>query len=339
MATRSKQHRGLHLKIQSLVVLCLSLLALLSPLSLNAEPPILVAITQIVEHPSLAEAKRGLIDVLVENGYVPNKNIKIVEENAQGNLSLSAQIAKKLVSQKPKAIVAISTPSAQSVLKAAKENDIPVVFSSVTDPVAAGLVKDTIQPQPNITGAIDFPPLDEEWALIKALVPNVKTVAVIYNPGEANSVKTLVHLKQTAGKDIVIIEAPIMDSQQAGPTMQKLIGKVDAIYLPSDNTVFSALPVLIKLSQQHQVPLFSSDPDAVKLGVLGCVGYSQYEVGRAAGKLLVNILKGNPPEKITRPENYDIVINQTTAEKLNITVPKELLGKKIKIVSKDKGQP
>lgn len=333
---RKTTKRAQHLKVSPL----LSLLAIILPLSLLFLSPTLIAqenqkvtiaITEIVEHPSLAQAKQGILDELKANGYEINKNLIIVDENAQGNISNASMIAKKFVSMHPNAIVPISTPSAQAVMNAAKTTEIPVVFSSVTDPVAAGLIKDLNQPQANMTGAIDFPPISEEIVLIKTFVPHLKKLGVLYNPGEANSVKTVKLLKEAVG-DIQIIEATAPNSNHVGQALLSLVGKIDALYIPSDNTVFSAMPQLVKLSKQHHIPVFSSDPDSVKQGVLACAGYTQYLVGRTAGKLLIKVLKGEKSLKVTTPTEWEIYVNETTATALSIAVPDKINNIKTHIV-------
>lgn len=284
-----------------------------------------IAITEIVAHPSLIAAKRGILDALKEHGYEVGKNLTLLEANAQNNLATATMIAKKWASNKPDVIVPISTPSAQTVIKATQGTEISVVFSSVTDPVAAGLVPQ-LTGNARITGAIDLPPLDKSIALMKELVPNIKNLGVLYNPSEANSVKTLNLLKEAAGSSISIHAVSVNSTNDLKSALLSLVGKVDAIYVPSDNTVFSCLPTLVKLSKQHKIAVFTSDPDSVKLGVLGCIGYTQYDVGRTAGKQIISILAGETHLPIVAPDKVTLVINQTTASVLGITVPKQLLG-------------
>lgn len=323
MQSKTKQTTAKNLNlVRHLLKLSLPLILLISsiikPLISYAQPePIIIGLTQIVEHPALDQAKQGIIDTLKENGYIDGQNIQIIEKNAQGNMANAIMIAQYLTSIKPKVIVSISTPSTQAVVKAARENHVPVVFSSVTDPIEAKIVQDLNNPT-NICGAIDTPPLQEEVALIKKLIPNIKKLGVLYNPGEANSVKTIKTLKAIIGDQMQIVEVSITNSNQISSALNTLVNKVDALYIPSDNTVFSALPMLVKQSIKHQLPVFSSDPDSVKLGVLACIGYSQYTIGRKAGIMLVQILKGENNFKIETPEKYEELINKETAEKLGI---------------------
>jgi len=294
-----------------------------------AAPQPVVALTEIVEHPSLAEAKRGILDELKAHGYDAGKNIKIIEENAQGNIASASLIAKKFAAMKPDAIVTISTPSTQAVISAVKGMQIPVVFASVTDPVAAGIVTSLTEPHPNITGAIDFPPLTEEIVLIKQLIPHLKVLGILYNPGESNSVKTVNMLKEKIGNTFEIRTFTVNNSNQVGQAFLSIVGKVDALYVPSDNVIFSALPTLVKLSRLHGLPVFSSDPDSVKNGLLACVGYTQYAVGRTAGKLLVKVIKGERLLTIEKPKQFDTVINQTTAESIHLSLPQNINAQRV----------
>ncbi len=299
-----------------------------------AEGKKLVAITEIVEHPSLEQAKQGIIDVLQENGYELGHNLEIVHKNAQGAITNALLIAKQFVSLSPDAIVAISTPSAQAAIKAMGGTDIPLIFSSVTDPVAAGLVVKINLPEANITGAIDYPLIDEEIELIQKLLPDAKTIGFLYSAGEANSVNTIDLMKKAVKGKLEYIDSQVANSNQIGQAITALIGRVDVIYIPSDNTVFSALPKLIQISRKYKLPVFSSDPDSVKQGVLACIGYTQYEVGRTAGQLLVRVLAGERNIVIQKPKIAQIFINQDSADIMGIEASEELLGIKTNIVVK-----
>ena len=291
-----------------------------------------IAITQIVEHPSLSQAKQGIIDELQDHGYTEGKNLTIIDKNAQGAIANAMLIAKNFVQLKPDAIVPISTPSAQSAIKAAIGTDIPVVFSSVTDPVAAGLVLDMEKPKKNITGAIDYPLIKEEIDLIKHYIPNIKTIGFLYSTGEANSIKTISFMKKEIEGKIDYIDSQIASSHQVSQAIESLIGKVDAIYVPSDNVIFSAMPKLVQMSRKYKIPVFSSDPDSVKSGVLACIGYTQYEVGRTAGKLLVRVLNGERNLKVEKPAKSQIFINAKTAEIIGLNTFKKIMDIETDIV-------
>jgi putative ABC transport system substrate-binding protein len=291
-----------------------------------------IAITQIVEHQSLEQAKRGILDELKDNGYEDNKTLKIIYQNAQGSITNAALIAKNFVSIKPDAIVAISTPSAQSVFNAAKNSNIPMIFSSLTDPVAAGLIKDLTEPNPKITGSMDFPSIVKELELIEILLPSIKKIGLLYSSAEANSVKTIELIKTAINNKWQIIDVSVSNANESINGFSSLIGKVDAVYIPSDNTIFSAIPKLVQISRSMKLPIFSSDPDSVIQGFTACAGYTQYEVGRAAGKLLVKILNGEKTLHVIKPEKLEILINEISAKRIGIKVPLTIDNINVKII-------
>jgi putative ABC transport system substrate-binding protein len=291
-----------------------------------------IAITEIVEHPSLQRAKEGILAELKENGFEIGKNLFVIEKNAQSSIANALMIAKQFISLKPDAIIPISTPSAQAVVKVAVNKGIPVIFSSVTDPVAAGLVADLAVATEDVSGAMDYPLIEEEVSLILSMIPSAKKIGFLYNTGEANSVKTIELLKEAIKGKLEYIDSHMANSNQIVQSVSALVGKVDVIYIPSDNTVFASMPKLVQLSRQHKIPVFSSDPDSVKQGVLACIGYTQYEVGRTAGKILVRVLNGEKLIKVEKPKKAQIFINKITANSMGIEVPNELLGIKTDIV-------
>ncbi|MDA9163783.1 ABC transporter substrate-binding protein, partial [Rickettsiaceae bacterium] len=212
--------------------MCLQVLLLLIILFANlntslAEEKKIIAITAIVEHPSLIQAKNGIIDELRESGYEAGKNIEIIDKNAQGAIANAVLIAKKFVAMKPDAIVPISTSSAQTVINAAKGSGISVIFSSVTDPVAAGFVTDMKTQVENITGAIDYPLIDEEIQLIKKLLPDAKKIGFLYNAGEANSVQTIELMKKSMDGKMEYVDSQATNSNQITQAFAALVGRVD----------------------------------------------------------------------------------------------------------------
>ncbi|MGE3319165.1 MAG: ABC transporter substrate-binding protein [Candidatus Berkiella sp.] len=316
--------------VNNLIILAHSLALLLSlfifsPPALPISSHKTIAITEIVVHPSLLEAKRGILDVLKEHGYEMGSNLTVLEATAHNNIATAAMIARKWATLKPDAIIPISTPSAQTVIKATSGTNIPVIFSSVTDPVAAGIVPQLTR-NGRITGAIDSPPLDQELLLIQSLVPNLKNLGVLYNPSEANSVKALALLKKMASPQINLVPVSVNSTNDIKSALHSLIGKVDALYVPSDNTIFSGLGTVIKITREHKLPLFTSDPDSVKQGALSCVGYTQYDVGRTAGEQLVKVLAGASDLPVLAPSKISLVVNQTTASLLGIQIGTTLIG-------------
>jgi putative ABC transport system substrate-binding protein len=294
-----------------------------------------IAITQIVSHPSLNEAKAGILARLKAEGFEVGKNLKVIEEHAHGNIATQNLIAKKFVGMKDvDLIIPISTPSALAVKSAAKGSGKAIVFSSVSDPVGAGLVADLKIPDATITGAHDAPAVKEAQDLMKHFVPQLKTIGVLFNSGEANSVRSMEALNGILDSKLKIQTRTVSNSNLVADATRSIIGKVEAIYIPNDNTVFSAIPKLVQIANEHKLPTFTSDPDSVKSGILAAYGYSQYEVGQTAGALAATILRGDNLGKlhVRSPEKADVYINRKTAKLLGLKVPDQFQGNKVTII-------
>ena len=292
-----------------------------------------VAITQIVEHPALDSCRQGVKDVLAENGYVEGKNLRWDYESAQGNPVTAAQIAKKFVGDEPDVIVAIATPSAQAV--AATTKTVPLVFSAVTDPVAAKLVSNWEHPGANITGTSDMAPIDKHLDMILRISPNVKKLGVLYNPGEVNSVSSLEAVKKAAGpKGIEVFEGPAPKSSEVLAAARSLVGKVDAFYVPTDNTVVSAFEAVVKVGIDSQTPVYAADTDSVERGAIAASGFNYYQVGRQTGEMVLKILNGTNPGDIpvSGVEKLDLWVNPGSAEKMGVTLPEALIKEAVKVV-------
>lgn len=291
-----------------------------------------VAVTAIVEHQALDAVRDGVRDELKAAGYEPGKSLKFEYQSAQGNTGTAAQIARKYVGEKPDAIVAIATPSAQAVVAATK--DIPVVYSAVTDPVAAKLVKNWDASGTNVTGVSDMSPLEKHLELIKKVAPNAKRVGVIFSPGEANSVAIVEALKKIApAAGVVIVEASAARSVDVASAAQSLVGKVDILYAPTDNNVMSAFEGIVKVAQASKLPVVAADTDAVKRGAVAALGLNYYDIGRQTGKVVVRILNGEAPGKIASQtsQTFELFVNPGAAQKQGIALSDELV-KSAKVV-------
>lgn len=290
-----------------------------------------VAVTQIVEHPALDAARQGVEDALGEAGFKTGENLDWTYESAQGNGATAAQIANKFVGEAPDVIVAIATPSAQAVV--AKTTDIPVVFSAVTDPIAAKLVPQAEAPGGNVTGVSDLTPVALHMGMVnEALGGGVTKIGIIYNPGEANS-KVLVGLAQEAATEmgIELVEAGAPRSSDVKAAAESLVGKVDAIYIPTDNTVVSALESVVRVGEQAKLPVFAGDTDSVKRGAIAAMGFDYYQVGLKTGEVVARILKGEAPGSIDVQyadlSMMSLVVNKDAAEKMGVALPAAFLEK------------
>ncbi len=287
-----------------------------------------IAITQIVEHPALDAVRKGVYDTLQEAGWAENKNLKWEYQSAQGSPATAAQIAKKFAGDQPDVIVAIATPSAQAAVASARRQT--VVFSAVTDPVAAKLVSSWEKPGKNVTGVSDLTPIKKHLELIKEALPNSQRLGVIYNPGESNSVSLIKLVKEHApavGYDVT--EASAAKSSDVQTAMRALIGKVDAVYLPTDNTVISALEGVIKLAEKADIPVFAGDTDSVKRGAIAALGFDYYDVGKQTGNIVLQILQGSKAGDIPVQgvDKTKLVINTGAAERMGITLPESIISR------------
>ncbi|MBB3395692.1 MULTISPECIES: ABC transporter substrate-binding protein [unclassified Rhizobium] len=292
-----------------------------------------VAVTAIVEHPALDAARKGVLDVLTAAGYKEGENLKFMFESAQGNPATAAQIARQFAGEGPNVIVPISTPSAQAVVSATR--DIPVVFTAVSDPLGAQLVKDMERPGGNVTGLSDMSPVAEHLALIKEILPNVKTIGYLYNSGEANSVSLLAVLKTEAEKaGLKVVESAATKSAEVQGAARALVGRADAIYIPTDNTIISALEGAVAVAEESKLPLFTADTDSVSRGAIAALGFNYYDVGKQTGEIVVRILKGENPGDIPVKvaAGSDLVVNKGAATKMGVTLPESVLKRATKTI-------
>ncbi|WP_306714545.1 ABC transporter substrate-binding protein [Burkholderia dolosa] len=284
-----------------------------------------VKVLSIVDHPALDAIRDGVRAELKAQGYGDDK-LKWEYQSAQGNTGTAAQIVRKFVGDRPDVIVAIATPAAQAVVAATKS--VPVVYSGVTDPVAAQLVKGWGPSGTNVTGVSDKLPLDRQVALIKRVVPNAKTVGMVYNPGEANSVVVVKELKELLAKQgMTLKEAAAPRTVDIGPAAKSLIGKVDVIYTNTDNNVVSAYEALVKVANEAKIPLVAGDTDSVKRGGIAALGINYGDLGRQTGKIVARILKGEKPGAIASEtsSNLELFVNTGAAAKQGVTLAPDLV--------------
>lgn len=318
------------MKLNSLIKTTILAAAIISS-GLQAKP-VYVATTAIVEHPALDAVRDGIKSVLDESKYKGDE-LKFTYESAQGQPAIAAQIARKLVGEQPDVIVAIATPSAQAAVSVSR--DIPVVFSAVTDPIGAKLVQTLEQPGRNVTGLSDMVNVKEHLQLIKEFVPNLKTLGVPYNPGEANSVSSVAALKAAAAEmGIEVIESAAPKSSDVMIATKQLVGKVDAIYCPIDNTIISAVESVIKVGIDAQIPVFAGDTDTVARGAVAAVGYNYFDLGRQTGDIVVRILDGEKAGSIDvkLATGTDLFVNPKMAARMGVEVPETVLTRATKVI-------
>ena len=291
----------------------------------------IVSVTQIVEHPALDAMRNGVIDRLKEKGIDVNFNVHI----AQGNSATNIQIISQIMGEQPDLVLAIATPGAQAA--AQKIHDRPIVFTGVTDPVSAGLVKGLENTDgKNITGMSDFSPMDKHIELIKEIVPTAKTIGVIYNAGEPNSVVLVEKLRYEAAKaNLNVEEATIANSSGVYQAAKSLIGRADVIYIPTDNTVISAVESAVKVCTQNQLPLIVADVDSVARGAVAAVAVDYYKMGLQTGDMVAKILVDgvNPGDMpIEFLNDLNLHINKKAAAAMGVTLPEATIKRAAKII-------
>ncbi len=296
-----------------------------------------VSINQFVEHPALDAVAKGIKDSLAKQGLDINYNL----HNAQANMGTANQIAQQMIGEKPDLLIAIATPSAQAcaqaLTKAPTNMKRPLLFSAVTDPLAAGLVKDINKPGGLITGVSDKLPIKEHLDMVFAFVPEAKRLGILYNSGEANSKSILEDIKK-AGKEMgfKVVEATAAKTADVYSAAKSLVGKVDVIFVPTDNTIVSGLESVIKIGIENKLPVFAADVNSVERGAIAAMGFDYYQHGIQTGEMAGKILGGAKPGDIAVEfqKELDLQINAESARKMGVTPPADLLARASKVYGK-----
>lgn len=286
-----------------------------------------IGITQIIEHTSLDAAREGFIDSLKAQGFVEGENVFFDIKNAQNDKSNAISIAQKFVNDRVDLIFAISTPSAQAVAQATDE--IPVLITAVTDPVDAGLVDSMDKPGGNVTGTTDLNPVAMQLELVKKFVPDAKKVGVLYNAGESNSEVQVVIARQAAAQlGLELVEAAVATTADVSQAAASLEGRVDAIYVPTDNTVVAALQTVIKVAEDSRIPVITGEGDSVRNGGLATYGIDYYILGRQTGDMAVKVLRGEAKPgdmPVESQKKMQLYINKAAAAAMGVEIPADLL--------------
>ena len=286
----------------------------------------IIGISKIVAHPALDAVEQGIQDELADQGFT---DIVYDLQNANGEVTTAASIATKFKSSGVAVAVGIATPTAQALINGLK--DIPVVYSAVTDPVAAGMITSFDKGEKGIAGVSDLTPVKEQIMMLQRIT-GLKSLGHIYSSGEANAVILAEMAKEACAElGIEFVESTVTNSSEVKQAAQAIINKVDGIYVSTDNTVVSALASLADVAMKAGVPIMSADPSSTEgSDVLIAWGFDYYKVGRATGRVVADILNGKSTEDMptvfmTDPSDINLVINVDVAAKLGITIPADLL--------------
>ena len=316
-------------KLRSRVVLSgLGIILVLSMLvfPVRANQIIRIGVIQIVEHPSLDAARQGFIDLLAEKGYVAGEKVSYDLQNAQGDISIANTIAQKFLVERPDLILAIATPTAQAVANVI--TDIPILITAVTDPVAAGLVESMELPNTNVSGTTDLTPVVKQIELLLKFQPDTGKIGIIYNAGEVNSlVQVEIARRVCQEKGLKLVEVTADTSANVLQVAQSLAGRVDAFYIPTDNTVVSAIESVVMVAEDYDLPLIVGEADSVARGGLATEGLSYYSLGRQTGEMALKVLRGEARVEnlpIESQQTTRLVINAAAADKMGIKIPAQL---------------
>ncbi|MDF2607579.1 MAG: putative extracellular substrate-binding protein [Bacillales bacterium] len=296
------------------------------------EKVVKIGISQLMEHPALDASRKGFIDGLKEAGFEEGKNIKIDFQNAQGDQPTTQTIAQKFVNDKVDMILAIATPPAQAAFNATK--DIPILITAVADPVKAGVAKSLESSETNVTGTTNSTPITNRLDLIKKLVPNAKKVGILYSTSEINAqVQVDAATKAAPDFGFEIVTAGVTNANEIPQAMNSLVGKIDALFVPTDNLVVSSMPIIADICLKKKIPIIGSDKGISDKGALAITGVDYYKLGKQTAEIAVEIINGKKPQdiEIGISKDLQLIVNTDVAKELNITIPKEIDEKAEKV--------
>lgn len=314
-----------------LVVLMMAMTALLAGCGSGGDggesgDQLKIGLVQLVEHPSLDTIRESIIKQLETEGYKDGGTVTIDYQNAQNEQANLKTICQNFVADQCDLIIAISTPAAQAAYGETK--DIPIIFSAVTDPVEAGLVKDFDAPGGNITGTSDLVSADKIMDLALQITPDIKTIGAMYNSSEVNSASVIDDLKAYAKKNnMKVEEAAVTNSSEIQQAAQSLTGKCDAVFSPIDNTVASAMSVASKVFTDAKIPFYVGADSMVNDGGLATYGINYESLGAETAKMAAEVLEGGDtstmPVKVM--DDMQAYVNKTTADAIGIAIPEDIL--------------
>ena len=295
-----------------------------------AEGEYTIGISQFAEHGSLDNCREGFLAGLAEEGIVEGENLTVEFQNAEADTGIASQISDSFVSAGVDLICAIATPSAMSAYNSAMDTDIPVIYTAVSDPISAELADSAGMPVGNITGTSDALAVTEQLEMIRSILPDAKTIGIIYTTSETNSVSTIAQYEQYAEEyGFEIVKTGINTLADLDMAASDMASKVDCINNLTDNTVVSGLQTVIKYATEAGIPVFGSEVEQVKAGCVASMGLDYYQLGVQTGKMAAAVLKGEssasemPFEVIDEPSLY---LNTAAAENIGLELPEDMLG-------------
>lgn len=278
-----------------------------------------IGILQLMDHESLNASREGFLDVLEEAGYIEGENMKIDYQNAQGDQS-NLQTMSERLSGDSDLILAIATPSAVSL--ANTDQETPILFTAITDPVDADLVDSLEAPGSNLTGTTDAGPIEEQVNLLLSLIPEGGKIGIIYNSSEPNSViqgDQATAVIEAAGSSVVL--KTVSSTNEVLQAMESLAGEVQGIYIPTDNTLASTMATVADVAKANKIPVVTAFSENDTVSGLATYGIDYYDLGRQTGEMALEILE-NGADPATMPiessNNLKLIINEEMAKEIGI---------------------
>jgi len=292
--------------------------------SAASDKKVTIGISQFAEHGSLDNCRNGFLKGLADEGFVEGKNLTVIYENAQADTGTAGQIANDFVSKKVDMICAIATPSAAAAYTAAMKTDIPVIYTAITDPIAAGFAKDDSTPSGNLTGTSDKLPVEQQLDMIRKVLPNAKKLGIIYTTSETNSESAIKEYQSLAGKYGFELETVGINTTADIPlAADNILSKVDCLTNLTDNTVVQGMATVINKANAKNIPVFGSEVEQVKNGCLAAEGIEYSSLGEQTGQMAAKVLKGEAKAsdmKFETIKKCGLYINSAVANKLGVTI-------------------
>ncbi len=310
-----------------ILVLSMALVIVLSLAGCSGKSEVkTIGIIQYVEHVALDAARDGFVDALSDNGYTDGENIEIDVQNAQADQSNLSTISDRFVSNNVDLVLAIATPAAQSI--AGKTTEIPILGTAITDYEAAKLVESNEAPGGNVSGTTDMNPIKEQIELLVKMVPDARTVGVIYTSSEDNSIVQAAIAREVIEEmGLTYTEVTVTNSNEVQQAAQSIVGQCDAIYLPTDNVLASSMPIVYGVTVESKTPVICGESGMVEGGGLATLGINYYDLGYKTGLMAIKVLEGEA-EPATMPiesaDDFDFAINGAVAEEIGLEIPEDL---------------
>lgn len=294
----------------------------------GAKEKLSIGISQLVQHPALDAATEGFKQAFIDAGYVEGETIEFDVQNANGEQSTAVTIAQSFASQDLDMVLAVATPAAQAAAQAI--TNIPVLFTAVTDAESAELVESNEKPGGNITGTSDAAPIGDQLDLLQEIVPDASTVGIVYSSGEVNSEVQVKAAKEAADERGMTVKTKTVTTANDIAQAAAALGDVDAIYVPTDNTVVSGIAALVQFAEGKQIPVIGAEAGTVEGGAIATLGIDYTKLGQQTGEMALKVLEDDAdpatmPVEVSKEFSY--VVNSGAAERMGVTIPQDILDK------------